>query len=107
MSIRFRSYCPSCPNMDFITWHHKDCPSGYKEFIDIKGYITCECGKRFHILDGYYNCGSSDHNNKYDPITNRIRLTRIFGMTAKIDRVGDKWIDEMQENIYKEWERRH
>lgn len=107
MSERFRSLCPACSNRDLITWHHKGCPDGYKEYIDIEGYITCECNKRFHILDADYNCGSGVHNNKYDPVTSRARLRKIFCMCAKIDTTDDDWVDRLEDNILKEWDRRH
>ena len=48
---KFRTLCPSCSNMNLITWHHVGCPEFYGEEIDINGYVNCDCGANFHILD--------------------------------------------------------
>ena len=104
---RFRTLCPACSNMNLITWHHVGCPSYYQEYIDIDGNVTCDCGANFHILDGKYNCGSSYHGDSYDPVTNRIRLRKILAMLTKVDDYDDDWVDTLETNVLKEWDKRN
>ena len=104
---RFRTLCPSCSKMHLTTWHHVGCPSYYQEYIDINGNVTCDCGTNFHILDGRYNCGSNYHGYSYDPVTSRIRLRKILSMLTKVDGYDDDWLDTLETNIIKEWDRRH
>lgn len=103
---RFRTLCPVCSNMNLITWHHVGCPSYYQEYIDINGYVTCDCGVRFHILDGRYNCSSNFHGNSFDPVTSSIRLRKILSMCTKLDGYNDCWLDALQTNIIREFDRR-
>lgn len=103
----FRSLCPACSNMKLITWHHAGCPDYYYEYIDINGNISCDCGTRFHILDGEYNCGSSYHGYRYDPVVSKIRLRKILAMLTKVDNYDDIWIDNLETNILREWDRRN
>ena len=93
--------------MDLITWHHVGCPDSYKQEIDQKGYVTCDCGHRYHILDGRYNCGNQKyHSNRYDPVTSRIRLRKILAMLSKVDGYDDEWIDTLETNILQNFDDR-
>ena len=106
---RFRTLCPACTNMELITWHHVGCPNNYKQYIDINGYVTCDCGTRFHVIDGLYNCGlEAYHGDSFDPITSesRIRLRKILSMCTKVDGYEDNWIDTLESNILKEFDKR-
>ena len=104
---RFRTLCPACRNMNLITWHHVGCPSFYEEQIDIYGNVSCDCGTTFHILDGNYNCGNSFHGNSYDPVCSEFRLRKILAMLTKIDGYDDNWIDTLETNVLREWDRRN
>lgn len=103
----FRSLCPACSNMNLITWHHVGCPDYYNEYIDIYGIVTCDCGTRFHILDGQYNCKSNYHGIRYDPVVSRIRLRKILSMLIKSYQYNDQFIDDLETNILREWDRRN
>jgi hypothetical protein len=92
--------------MDLITWHHVGCPYHYQERIDVNGYVDCDCGIKFHVIDGAYNCGTTYHGNRYDPICNRIRLRKILAMLTKVDGYDDNWVDSLETNILNEWDRR-
>ena len=104
---RFRTLCPACSNMNLITWHHVGCPSYYEEQIDIDGNVSCQCGTKFHILDGAYNCGSSYHGDSYDPVCSRIRLRKILAMLTKVDGYDDDWVDTLETNVLNEWDKRN
>ena len=104
---RFRTACPACTNFSLVTWHHVGCPDNYGEYIDMNGYISCDCGARFHILDGRYNCGSSYHGDSYDPICSKFRLRTIIGMLTKVDGYDDNWIDKLEANVLSEWDKRN
>ena len=103
----FRSLCPACSNMKLITWHHAGCPDYYYEYIDINGNISCDCGTRFHILDGEYNCQSNFHGIRYAPVVSKIRLRTIFSMLIKSYQYNDQFIDNLETNILREWDRRN
>lgn len=103
----FRSLCPACSNMNLITWHHVGCPDYYNEYIDVNGNISCDCGTRFHILDGEYNCQSNFHGIRYAPVVSKIRLRKIFAMLIKSYQYNDQFIDNLETNILREWDRRN
>jgi hypothetical protein len=103
---RFKSKCPACTNNETITWQHCGCPDSYKEFIDIYGYVTCDCNKGSNIIFRRFNCGKH-HNDEYLPfLGSRIYCIMAIAGTMNDD-IPEEWRLSFMQNVQKKWDQEH
>ena len=101
---RFVSKCPFCDDNRYRHWYHDGCPSEYKEYIDIEGNITCDCGDKWHLVNTKFYC--STHSSwKY--VTSEIKLRYLLACICKIDEADDEFLDKLGENVVGKWGATH
>lgn len=101
---RFASKCPFCEDNRYKYWHHEGCPSGYKEYIDIEGNITCDCGDKWHLVNTKFYCST---HSSWKIFTDEIRLYILLGNICKIDSVDDDFVDKLGKNVLQKWKDTH
>ena len=101
---RFVSKCPFCDDNTYKYWHHEGCPSDYKEYIDIEGNITCDCGDKWHLVDMKFYCRT---HSSWRFLKSRIKLLYLLTSICKINSIDDDFIDTLGENVVKRWKATH
>ena len=99
---RFKSKCPFCSNNDWKNWYHTGCSSSKGEDIDIEGYITCnDCNKKMDLLDMNFYCDTHSKNMSF---TRKIQLRSLICL---LDNIDDDFLDILEENLLKRWDKTH
>ena len=101
---RFVSKCPFCDDNSLKYWHHKGCPSEYKEYIDIEGNITCDCGDKWHLIDMKLYCSTHSCIKNF---TKKSQIRLLSANICKIDSIDDGFLDVLQENVIRKWDATH
>ena len=101
---RFVSKCPFCDDNSYHYWYHEGCPTDYKEYIDVEGYITCDCGKKWHLINMGFYCAT---HNSMKSLTSKIKLMFLLAGISKTDSIDDDFLDRLGENVCKKWDDTH
>jgi hypothetical protein len=102
---RFKSKCPFCSDNSWINWYHDGCSSNKGENIDIDGYLECnDCHDRWHLINTSFYCSS---HSDWRCFTKKSQIRTLWALIAKIDNIDDDYLDKLQSNIEKEWDRTH
>ena len=100
---RFVSKCPFCDDNRYRHWYHDGCPSEYKEYIDIEGNITCDCGKKWHLLNMSFYCSTHSCMKNF---TKKHQILRLIAHINKFEIDDDFW-DQLLENVIRKWDATH
>ena len=101
---RFVSKCPFCDDNSLKYWHHKGCPSEYKEYIDIEGNVTCDCGDKWHLVDMKFYCSKFSCMKNF---TKKSQIRTLIMCIIKFGSIDDDFLDELQENVIEKWNTTH
>ena len=97
---RFVSGCPFCEDGSYKYWHHEGCPSEYNEYIDSDGYVSCDCGKKWHLVNMRFYC--SKHSGM-ESLAKKEQFKYLLYKMRRIDSINDDFLIKLQHNVMAKW----